>query len=276
MKMVYKNILMALSLLCLTATGLSAIEIKELPSKLTLSKALYNHCLELTQSQQLLKLYIQSALHLRYQSPQKTLEDAIPKYDKRLKTLQHFFNTQFTQEEDKKRFAEGVEIWENEVKPLLLSPPNKRNTVTLKKLFSTMYTLLKSTKVLAKKLTKKGFSAVKMTGGICYGSQDMATLYLMKKALALEVPDYKKKMQKKMASFEKKLAALKALKINTPEINTALDKAKKAYHYFTFMYDSEKSVIPSLMSKKADEIFHKIESVKKLYGKILKNTPAHQ
>lgn len=248
-----------------------AIEVKELPSKLTLPKALYNHCLELTQSQQLLKLYIFTDLNISYKSPNKALLQAIPKFDKRLKALHTFFNTEFTDERDKQKFSEGVDIWEKSIKPKLLAEPSKENAKLLKKELAEMYRKLKSTKVLAKRLSKKGFEAVKMTGGICYGSQDMVTLYLIRQAQGTVIPNYEELMKKKMAGFEKRLNTLKSLEINTPEIKKALNEAERAYSYFTFMYNSETTVIPALMGKKADEIFKKIESVKKLYGKLLKN-----
>ncbi len=134
-----------------------------------------------------------------------------------------------------------------------------------------MHKRLKSVSSLKKKSADKIIKAVRMTGGACYASQDMATLYLMRKAQGMDIPDYKEQMKKKMAGFEKRLNTLKSLEINTPEIKDALEQAEKAYSYFVFMYDSNRTVIASLMSKKADEIFQKIESVKKLYGKLLKS-----
>jgi len=248
-------------------TAISSIEIKELPSRLTLSSALYNHCLELTQSQQLFKEYIFIGLKNRYKNPEKSLPISIEKYDKRLKTLQAFFHTKFTDEKDKKTFDEGGLLWEK-VKKLLQKPPTKENALLLQKTLSHMYKKLKATKVL---LTKsKSFQPIKITGRLCYLSQDMANLYLLAKAWHIQMPDYQKKMQAKMAEFEKKLATLKKLPINTPNIQADIESVEKAYSYFAYMYNAKTAVIPTLIGKKSDDIFKKIELVKRNYGELLK------
>jgi len=253
--------------LAASISTLSAVEIKALPSDLTLSSALYNHCLELTQSQQLLKEYIFIGLKNRYKNAAQSLPLSIENYDKRLKTLQTFFHTKFTEEKDRKKFDEGVLLWEK-AKTLLVQPPTKANALVIQNTLSSMYKKLKATKVLAKK--KKSFHSVKVTGRICYSSQEMANLYLLTKAWGIHIPDYQKRMQAKMADFEKKLSSLKALPINTKEINASLGSAEKAYSYFVYMYKAKTTVIPALIRKKSDDIFTKIESVKKGYGKLLK------
>ena len=249
----------------LFSVSMIAVEIKELPPKLTLSKALYNHCLELTQSQQLLKEYILIGLQNRYKNPEKTLPESIEKYDKRLKTLHTFFQTQFTQKKDQDKFAEGIKIW-GKIKKLLSASPTKENALVLRNMLATMYQKLKATKVL----TNKKFESVKVTGRICYSSQEMANLYLLKKAWHVNLPNYQTLMEKKMATFEKQVGKLTSLGINTAEIDTALKEANLAYSYFVHMYDSEGTVIPTLIVRKSNVIFEKIEAVKKLYGKLLK------
>lgn len=244
---------------------IQAVEIDKTPAKLTLSKALYSHCLELTQSQQLFQEYILIGLNNHYKTSEKTLPESIEKYDKRLKTLQAFFDTKFTNIEDKAKYAKGVAYWKK-VKKLLSSAPTKENAVLLNKLLAKMYKGLKATKVLA----DKKFESVKITGRVCYSSQEMASLYLMNKAWDIKMPEYKSLMKAKMADFEKKINSLKILKINTPEIDKYLILVEKAYSYFTYMYDSRNTVIPALIVMKSDNIFQKVKSVKKLYGRLLR------
>ena len=264
--MIRKYILTVSLFFCFVSTHLFAVEIKALPPTLTLPKALYNHCLELTQSQQLLKEYILIGLQNRYKNPEKTLPVSIEKYDTRLKTLQHFLDTQFHEEKSRKQFAEGVALWEK-IKLLLSSPPSKENAKQIQTMLAAMYKKLKATKVLA----NKKFESVKITGRICYSSQKMATLYLLKKAWQLTIPDYQTLMKKSMADFEKRMKKLASLKINTPEITKALKEANLAYSYFVHMYDAKSTVIPTLIVRKSDTIFEKIETVKRLYGALLRN-----
>ncbi len=54
-------------------THLKAMEFDPIPSDLPLSRALFINCLQRTQTQQLLKMYLMIALKNNYKDPEKNL-----------------------------------------------------------------------------------------------------------------------------------------------------------------------------------------------------------
>ncbi len=240
---------------------LMAIDIPELPKEMGITKALYINCLQRTQTQQLFKEYLMVGLSSSYKNPKKGLADAIVKYDKRIHQFDEYFKPLLSSHpKEQKQVADALVIWK-ESKILLETTPTKDNAVILEKNFIKIVKLLGKAKVLA----KKSFAAVGMTGGLCRDPLYMANVYLMK-IWGIDMPDYKKKMEKYIAHFNSNLAKLKDYKGNNEETNRYIKDSERAFMFFTFSYDSESVSIPTLISKKADKIFTNISTLKKLYG----------
>jgi len=239
----------------------SAIDIPELPKDMKITKALYINCLQRTQTQQLFKEYLMVGLGSSYKNPKKSLSDAIVAYDRRIHKFDEYFKPLLVDHpEQQKQVADALVIW-LESKALLEVAPTKKNALTLEKNFIKMVKLLGKAKVLA----KKSFKAVGMTGGLCRDPLYMANVYLMK-VWGIEMPDYKKKMDKYISHYNSNLAKLKAYEGNNDETNRYIKDSEKAFMFFTFAYSSETVAVPTLISKKADKIFSNISTLKKLYG----------
>jgi len=239
------------------------LDIKPLAKDTSVPVALYINCLQRTQTQQLLKTYLMTAMNSSYKNPKEELADAIPKYDKRFYEFDAYFRERLHDAEHIGYLDKAVVVWKR-AKAMLEAPATKENAKKLYKDFRTLVKLLGKAKVLA----KKSFKAVGMTGGLCRDPLYISNLYLMK-LWGVDVPEYDKEMTKFIGHFNKNIAELKAYKGSTKEINGHVVDAEKAFQFFTFMYD-HKITIPTLISKKADRIFVEIRTIKKLYGKMLK------
>jgi len=240
-----------------------AADIPELPKNMSVSRALYINCLQRTQTQQLLKEYLMVALKSSYKNPQKTLPKSIVAYEKRLKELDVFFQPHLKDPAVKKMISDAMQIWK-ESRVMLESTPTKENALVLEKNFYKMVKYLGKYKVLS----KKSFKAVGLAGGLCRDPLYMVNTYLMK-VWGVNNPDYKKEMEKRIAHFNKNIGEMKRYEGNTDAIKKNIADAQKAFQFFTFMYDSDTTAIPTLLSKKADAIFVNIRTIKRLYGELV-------
>ena len=243
---------------------LSAVEIEPISLDLPLDKALFINCLQRTQTQQLLKEYLMAALGSTYKNPKEELPKSVEKYDKRFRVLYDYFMKRLQDDAARKKMEEAKRLWE-ENKAILLAPPSKQNTLKLQKNFKKMIHLLGAPKALK---TKKSFQAVGKTGSLCRKPLYMSNLYLMK-LWEIGIPDYEKQMEEHIANFHKNLGFLKAYPDNTPEIKDLIRKAQHNFVFFEMMYKQNRTAIPTLISKKADDIFTNIQTIKKLYGKMV-------
>jgi hypothetical protein len=254
--------MLLLLFLAITLPALS-LDIEPLAKDTPVPKALYINCLQRTQTQQLLKIYLMIALNSSYKNPKQELAESIPKYDKRFYEFDAYFRERLHDAEHVGYLDKAVVVWKR-AKAMLETKPTKENAKKLYTDFHTLVKLLGKAKVLA----KKSFKAVGMTGGLCRDPLYISNLYTMK-LWGVELPKYDNEMVKYMAHFNKNIAELKAYEKSTKEINDYVGSAEKAFQFFTFMYD-HKITIPTLISKKADKIFIEIRTIKKLYGKMLK------
>ena len=74
-------------------------------------------------------------------------------------------------------------------------------------------------------------------------------------------------IKKTIDNYHANLKTLSANKLNNEESQALLKKAKKAFTFFEFMYNSKSKFIPSLLSKKADDNFLIIRQVKQVFKK---------
>ncbi len=256
---IFKQFIQSLAGLIVLSTTIMAIDIQPLPKDFGLTKALSVHCLQKTQTQQLLKEYIKIGLHIRYGKPIETLKDAIVKYDKRLHALNDFFQATIKDEDSKKQLADAIPLW-NENKAMLEAPPTKENALKIQKNWMKILKLFGATKVLV----KKDFEIIKQTANLCYIPQYMANVYLMK-IWGIDIPRYKEKMEKNIETFDKNLALLRKNNRTTDVIKKELKSIERAFMFFKFTYDSDTTSVPSLIARKADKIFKNVRSSKKKY-----------
>jgi hypothetical protein len=253
----------ALSAMVLS-TILPAVEIEPVDPDIPLGKALFINCLQRTQTQQLLKEYLMVALKSSYKNPKEELPKSIAKYDKRFYVLYDYFMKRLKDEAARQKMEEAKKLWE-ESKPLLSSAPSRENALKLQESFDKMIHLLGAPKVLK---TKKSFAAVRKTGGLCCEPLYMANLYLME-LWGVDIPNYEERMKGHIAKFRKNLDFLRNYPNNTEEIKQLIERAGKDFIFFEMMYKQNHTAIPTLISKKADDIFDEIQRIKQLYGKMV-------
>ena len=248
----------------LTPWILSAIELEPLPPKLSISEALFINCLQRTQSLQLLTEYIILGLGSNYKNIQTKLPKDIKKYDERFNTLYNYFIKKLKDKTAIAKIKEAKTLWE-ENKKMLLATPSKENALKIQDNSKKIIDLLGAVKVLR---PKKSFLAVAKTGHLCREPIFMANLYLMK-VWGVNIPDYKKRMQRHISNFHTNIKFLEEYPKNTPKIKALIKETKNNFLFFEIMYKQHRTAIPTLISKKADNIFIHIRTIKRLYTKIL-------
>lgn len=250
--------------LLITTLSISGIEIRRLPQDTTVSHALYINCLQRTQTQQMLKAYLMIGISSSYKNPKEMLRGAIPEYDARFWEFDAYFRKRIKDDEHVAYLDKAKDIWIRS-KKLLEQTPTKENALILYKNFHSLVKYLGKAKVLA----KKSFKAVGMTGGLCRDPLYMSNVYLMR-LWGVELPEYEKDMQKFITHFNGNIAKLEAYEGNNAETKLYILKSKRAFMFFEMMHGANSIPIPTLISKKADDIFLYIRSLKALYGKMLK------
>ena len=244
---------------------IEAFEVKRLSNNPSLEEALYINCLQRTQTQQLLKTYLMIALNSNYNNPKKRLPEAVKEYDKRFYLLYDYFMKRLKDKKAISKMQEAKRLWE-ESKSIILQKPTMHNALILDKNFKKMIHLLSAPKMLNK---KKGFKAIGKTGGMCRIPLYMANLYLMK-LWGVKLPDYEDGMKSYIKKFRDTMKFLESYPKDTPEIKKELKEASRSFIFFEMMYRSKSIAIPTLISKKADDIFMNIQKVKRDYAKLIK------
>lgn len=242
---------------------LLAVDIEPLPSKLSVGEALFINCLQRTQSLQLLKEYLMIALGSNYKNAKIKLPEDIERYDKRFNTLYKYFMTRLKDRDAIDKVKEAKRVWEDS-KKMLLATPSKDNALKIQDNANKLIHLLGAVKVLR---PKKSFIAVAKTGHICREPLFMSNLYLMK-LWGVKIPDYEKRMKKHISNFHNNLKFLKEYPNNTSKINELINEAESSFIFFEMMYKQKNGSIPTLISKKADDIFVNIRTIKQLYAKM--------
>lgn len=242
---------------------LSAFEIDPFDESAPLLENFSTNCLQMTQSQQILKAYIMIGLNSNFGDPKGSLTKAIPLYDKRVHQVRAYFLERLDGYDDaKKAFDEAMLLW-NINKKMLLEVPTKKNAVKIKKNFLLMINkLLIGTKPLA----TPELELISLTGKLCRKPLEITIDYLLN-IWGIEIENYDEEINKIICNYGKNLKILSTDKLNNKESQKLLDKAKKQFMYFEFAHKSGKISIPSLLSKKADNNFRIIREIKKVFKK---------
>ena len=260
-----KKILIKLfSLLFIFTTSHQAFEIDPFDPNATLTENFSTNCLQMTQSQQILKAYIMVGLNSNFQNPQETLKKAIKAYDKRAYEVRAYFHDLLGDKntEAKEAFDEAMKLWQQS-KAMLEQQPTKANALKIKANLQKMITkLLEGTQPLA----TPDLELISLTGKLCRKPIEITNDYLMR-IWGVEIPNYHKEIEKIIANFHKNLDTLSQNTLNNAESLALLEKARKQFMFFEIMYKSHSRFIPNLLSKKADDNFLIIRKIKMIYKK---------
>ena len=255
-----KKLLLGIAIVFSTA---SAFEIDPFDPKAPLLENFSTNCLQMTQSQQILKAYIMIGLNSDFGKPKESLARAIPLYDKRAHQVREYFQQRLDGHEDaKKAFDEAMVLW-NTNKEMLLKPPTKENAVKIKKNFLVMINkLLAGTKPLA----TPELELISLTGKLCRKPLEITIDYLLQ-IWGVEIENYEEDIQQIIDNYGKNLKTLAANPLNNEESHKLLELAKKKFQYFEYAHSNSKLSIPSLLSKTADNNFKIIRQIKKIFKK---------
>jgi hypothetical protein len=245
-------------------SSMLAFEIDPFNKEASLTENFSTNCLQMTQSQQMLKAYVMVGLNSTFQNPKGHLKKAIVDYDKRVYQVREYFQKLLkpTETKGKQAFDEALKLWQ-ENKLLLEKTPNKQNALIIKDNFQLMITkLLEGTAPLA----TPELELISLTGKLCRKPIEITIDYLLK-IWGITIPNYTQTIQGIITNYHKNLKTLTANKHNNEKSLGLLKKAKKQFMFFEMMYNAKSIFIPSLLSKKADNNFLIIREIKKIYKK---------
>ncbi len=249
----------------ISAGFIRAFEIDPFPQNGTLTDIFNTNCLQMTQSQQMLKAYIMIGLESSFDDPAGSLKRGIPIYDHRFRKIKEYFQSQLSDTKAISAFDQAQTIWD-ESKAILMAPPTQAGALTLKKNFSKMIPLLLQG---SKPAAKGGLELLSLTGKLCRAPMKITIDYLMR-VWGIMVPNYANDIQKIITGFHAHLKELEANPLNNDKTFALLKKAKMGFVHYEMMYKSKKIFIPNLLSRKADDNFKIIRAIKKEYKKQIK------
>ena len=257
MKMI-RNMILGLSLMIEMASG---FEIDPFVEGTPLLETFSTNCLQMTQSQQILKAYVMVGLESNFNNPKENLAKAIPIYDDRMHKVRDYFHKKLgSHKEAREAFDEAMSLWK-ESKKMLETAPTKENALKIKKNFLVMIDkLLAGTQPLA----TPDLELISLTGKLCRKPLEVTIDYLMR-VWDIDVPNYKTDIEATIDNFHANLKTLGANKLNNEESKKLLKKSERGFKFFEFMYKSKSKYIPSLLSRKADDNFVIIRDVKKVF-----------
>jgi len=253
-----------LSIPFLLITMLQAFEIDAFNPKASLTENFSTNCLQMTQSQQILKAYIMIGLNSNFQDPQGNLTRAIVAYDKRAHEMRDYFYAKLGERDSsaKTAFDDALHLWK-ESKKMLEQPPTQENALKIRENFQTMIVkLLEGTQPLA----TPDLELISLTGKLCRKPVEITIDYLMR-IWEVPLPNYDQRISSIIKNYYTNLSILAANELNNEESLALLEKAKRQFLFFKMMYNSKSKFIPNLLSKKADDNFKIIRQIKMIYKK---------
>lgn len=245
--------------------SLWAFEIDSFPKDGSLKDVFNTNCLQMTQSQQMLKAYIMKGLNSSFDDPSGSLERAIPAYDRRFTQIRNYFQQRLKDHPDAvEAFDKAQKIWD-ESKKILQSSPTKEGALQLKQNFNRMIPLLLQG---SKPAAKGGLELLSLTGKLCRGPMKITIDYLLR-LWGAPIPDYEADVQNIIDNFHANLKKLEANSLNNARTRKLLEQARKGFMFYEMMYNSKTRFIPNLLSRKADDNFKIIRAIKAEYKKQL-------
>ncbi len=243
-----------------------ALKVEPIPKGATLTDYFNTNCLQMTQSQQMLKAYIMKGLHSNFDDPAGSLKKAIPVYDKRFENIKNYFQSRVKDKNAIKAFNKAEKIWKKS-KKILESKPTKKGALKLRNNFSKMIPLLLQG---SKPAADGGLELLSLTGKLCRGPMKITIDYLLR-IWGVNLPDYEADVSSIIDNFHVHLEELKKNPMNDVKTLTLLKKAERGFKFFEVMYKSKTTFVPNLLSRKADDNFKIIRAIKAEYKKQLKH-----
>jgi hypothetical protein len=243
------------------------LKIFPFPENGSLTDIFNTNCLQMTQSQQMLKAYIMTGLNSNFDDPKGSLKRAIPLYGKRFQKIKSYFLTISEDKEAKEAFDKAETIW-LESRRILEAKPTPEGALKLKDNFEKMISLLLKG---SKPASKGGLELLSLTGKLCRAPMKITIDYLMR-IWGVDVPNYEADVKKIIKEFHENLEQLKKNPLNDKDSFELLSRVERGFKFYEIMFNSKSSFIPSLLSRKADENFQMIRKIKAIYKSRLSNS----
>jgi len=242
-----------------------ALKIEPIPKDATLRDMFSINCLQMTQSQQMLKAYILKGLNIKFKNPHDSLKEAIPAYDKRFKEIKEYFQSRLKGDKEAiEAFNQAEAIWIKS-RAILEKKPTKEGVLKLRENFNQMIPLLlEGTKPSA----KSGLELLSITGKLCRDPMRISIDYLLK-IWGVNIPDYEEDVREIIDDFHTNLKKLKSNPLNNDKTLRLLDDIQKGFMVFEMMSNSNSCFVPNIISHNADENFKFIRRLKAEYKKNL-------
>ena len=245
---------MSLATVSILATSLSAIEITSPTHAVDIAGK------QRMFTQRMLKDYAMVGMGNTFGKPADDLKKISVDFQDHMESL-----ASYSKSDEVKKSIEKVEALWIPLKQILSEAPSKEKVA---KLQIDLDALLKAaddtTKLFTKASGKSSDETVNKAGRQRMLSQRMASLYMLK-VWEVEDPQFKTKLDDAMKLFKTSLGELEKSSLNTDEIKALLAKVKRSFIFFEMMSKSKSKFVPTLISKKSNDILINMNSATQKY-----------
>ena len=213
-------------------------------------------------TQRMMADYVMIGLHSNFKNPQQNLTNTVEEFEENLHAI-----AQYSRSKSIVQVLEKVKTQWKPVKKILTSKVDKKFCEELSDKLDQVLASSNQVVIAIRKDTSTGHGEIiDISGRQRMLSQRIAGMYLMD--LWFQNDASKKKLEDAMHLYESSLIKLKAFEKNTKEISKYLAKAEKSYLYIKNMRSTGLSMnrMPSLVYKKADDVFTSMNKVTHLYA----------
>ena len=249
-----KKIKMSLAAISMLTTSVLAIEISSPTHAVDIAGK------QRMFTQRMLKDYAMVGMGNTFGKPADDLKKISADFQDHMESLENY-----TKSDEIKKSIEKVKMLWMPLKKTLSEAPSKEK---VEKLQIDLDALLKAaddtTKLFAKESGKASGETVNKAGRQRMLSQRMASLYMLK-VWEVEDPQFKTKLDDAMKLFKTSLDELEKSTLNTDEIKTLLTKVKRSFMFFEMMSKSKSKFVPTLISKKSNDILTNMNSATQKY-----------